>query len=42
MNINQKLAPIPLALSLALTGCLGQDDNDGIVDALRDQNELLE
>lgn len=44
MKINKKLAPIPLFVSLALTGCIEVDDdsNDGVVDALNQQNAVLE
>ncbi|CAB9494719.1 Ig-like domain-containing protein [Alteromonas macleodii] len=43
MKINKKLAPIPLFVSLALTGCIEVDDdsNDGVVDALNQQNAVL-
>lgn len=43
MKINKKLAPIPLFVSLALTGCIEVDDdsNDGVVDALNQQNSVL-
>ncbi|AXT39731.1 hypothetical protein D1814_14110 [Alteromonas sp. BL110] len=43
MKINKKLAPIPLFVSLALTGCIEVDDdsNDGVVDALNQQNTVL-
>ncbi len=43
MKINRKLAPIPLALSIALTGCIEVDDdsNDGVIDALNQQNTIL-
>ena len=43
MKINRKLAPIPLFVSLALTGCIEVDDdsNDGVVDALNQQNTVL-
>ena len=43
MKLNKKLAPIPLFVSLALTGCIEVDDdsNDGVVDALNQQNAVL-
>ena len=43
MRINKKLAPIPLFVSLALTGCIEVDDdsNDGVVEALNQQNSVL-
>jgi len=43
VKINKKLAPIPLFVSLALTGCIEVDDdsNDGVVDALNQQNSVL-
>lgn len=43
MRINKKLAPIPLFVSLALTGCIEVDDdsNDGVVEALNQQNAVL-
>lgn len=43
MKINRNLAPIPLALSIALTGCIEVDDdsNDGVIDALNQQNTIL-
>ncbi|AGP78630.1 hypothetical protein I633_14065 [Alteromonas mediterranea 615] len=43
MKINKKLAPIPLFVSLALTGCIEVDDdsNDGVVEALNQQNAVL-
>ncbi|WP_394221121.1 hypothetical protein [Alteromonas gracilis] len=43
MKLNKKLAPIPLFVSLALTGCIEVDDdsNDGVVDALNQQNSVL-
>lgn len=43
MKINKKLAPIPFFVSLALTGCIEVDDdsNDGVVDALNQQNAVL-
>lgn len=43
MKINKKLALIPLFVSLALTGCIEVDDdsNDGVVDALNQQNAVL-
>lgn len=43
MKINTKLALLPFTVSLALTGCIEVDDdsNDGVVDALNQQNAVL-